>query len=240
MPLTDNLMFSLELDEPSGDAVDAHGSNHMVETSGTIDAYPGGGRDFEAADTEYFEIASNASNETGDIDFMFEIWVNMESGGSSPTIFGKWNQSIPAAQDYVLFLTTGRVPRFGVQNSPASGYQEVNSGTTLTIGTWAQILCGHDSVNNRITISVNNGTPVTVARATGVKVSATALRLGSNVNSGVYFDGGLRRFRMWKRILTSGEQAALYNGGAGLAYSSFGGGSNIPVIMNHLRQQGIS
>lgn len=243
MALKDNLILSLELAEPSGNAVDSHGSNHMAETSGTIDAFPGGGRDLEAADTEYFEIASNADVVTGDVDFAFEIWANLESGGTSPTIFGKWNQTVVADQDYVLYLTTGRVPRFGVQNTPTGGYQEANSGVALTIGAWAQIFCWHDSVNNLIAISVNNGTPVTTARATGVKASATALRLGNNVNNSVYFDGALRRFRMWKgRIPTSGERTSLYNGGAGLAYSAFdgGGASNIPVIMNHLKQQGIA
>src|SRR5690606_38146388 len=114
MALTDDLISYWKLDEASGNAVDAHGSNTLTETSGTIDAATGkinGGRDFEAIDTEYFTCADNAGLSAGDVDFTIAGWVNLESSAFG-AIASKHNGTTAAGSEWTLVHQTTPAARF--------------------------------------------------------------------------------------------------------------------------------
>src|SRR5262245_41342588 len=88
MAVITSLVAYYSLDESSGDAIDAHGTNTCTDNN-TVGAATGkvaGCRDFERGNAEWFNHASNASLVTGDIDFTIAAWVQLESKGSAETI----------------------------------------------------------------------------------------------------------------------------------------------------------
>jgi hypothetical protein len=222
MALADNLVSVWALDESSGNALDSFGTNTLTETSGTIDAATGklsGARDFELGDTEYFTIADNASLSTGDIDWTFAVWVNMESLPAAATIAVKGNGS---GFEWILDYVGGGTTRFRLRVFAAAGFgtngtvQADNFGAPST-GTWYLITCGHDSVNNLVFIAVNAGTRNTSSYSSGSYDSTGAFFLGNDPFN-AYYDGLLDEAIFWKRVITTTEATQLYNAGAGLAY----------------------
>jgi len=232
MALTDNLISHWNLDEASGNALDAHGGNTLTETGGTIASTTGkvgNARDFEAGDTEYFEIADNTDLSTGDIDFTIAAWVKFETLGNY-AIISKWTPT-GNQREYELGYTAGGTNRFRFQVS-------TNGSTTVTLsastfgapstGVWYFLTAWHDATNNQLGIAVNAGTPDTVSHTTGVFNGTSAFAMGARPSAvGDYWDGLIDEVGFWKRVLTSDERTALYNGGAGLAYPFSGGGSAV-------------
>lgn len=226
MAIKDNLISVWELDEASGNAIDSHGSNDLTETSGTIASATGkvgGARDFEATgDTEYFELATNSSLETGDIDFSVSAWVNAETLSNFPVIVHKsWGGS-GANREWVLYYDTSASRFTLVKNAGGTAVQVAAStfGAAST-ATWYWLNAYHDSVNNEIGISVNNGTVDTTSTSTGVSVGTGPFQIGSSPAQVLYWDGLIDQVALWKKVLSSGDRTAIYNGGSGLAYSSW-------------------
>jgi hypothetical protein len=222
--LTDSLISHWALSEASGDAVDSHSTNTLTETSGTIASATGkvgNARDFEAGDTEYFAIASNASLQTGDIDWTGSVWVNAESLGAN-TVIAARDDILTSNREWILLFDNdgGGKFTFGVFNASTNVGSAI-WGTAASTATWYHIIFWHDAGNNQIGITVNNGTPVVNATTGAPAVTTTALHVGSVLFSGspnLYWDGLIDEFSFWKRVLTSDERTTLYNAGAGLAY----------------------
>lgn len=226
MALIDSLVSYWKLDEASGNALDAHGSNDLTETSGTIDAATGkvgGARDFEVGDTEFFAHADNADLSTGDIDFTWSAWVRLESTGANRVVFAKWD--FTGQREYALFYNNA-ADRFEFDvssNGQGSGATAVRADTlgAPSLATWYHLVGWHDSVNNQIGICANAGTADVAAHSTGVRDGSAGFALGSFLATGAgdsHWDGLIDEVGFWKRVLTSTERTALYNSGNGLAY----------------------
>lgn len=218
MALIDSLISYWKLDEASGNALDAHSTNELTETSGTIAAATGkvgGARDFEMLDTEYFTRADNAALSTGDIDFSLACWINPESSATS-AILGKWQWDGSGEHEWVLWLNS-MTPTFSVSTNGTSIAASAVWGSGLSTATWYFIVIWHDSVNNQIGISVNAGTPVTASHSGGVRDGTHAFDIGGS-NNASFYDGLIDEVGFWKKVLTSDERTLLYNGGNGLPY----------------------
>lgn len=223
MALIDNLISYWKLDEASGSALDAHGSHNLAELGGTMGAVTGkisGARDFEADDTESFRVANHADLQGGDTDFTIQAWVKVESTGASRRIIAKWEGG--GVLEYLLELASVNQFRFFVSNNGSASVSvtATNFGTP-SLDTWYLIHAWHDSVNNEIGISVNAGTPNTTSHSTGVFAGTSGFNIGgsgSGAGSGNGFDGAIDEAGFWRKVLTSDERTALYNGGNGRAY----------------------
>lgn len=213
--LTDLISY-WKLDEASGNAIDSHGTNHLtdVNTVGSAAGKIGNARDFEVGNTEYFEIASNPSLQTGDIAFTVSAWVQFES---MPTPFiatrdnatseREWQVSYGSTFDFTVF-------------DPSATYHTVNStGISATVGPWYFVVGWHDPVADKIYIQVNNGTVFEASHSGGAKASAAPFRIGARSYSTPFsFDGLIDEVGFWKRLLTPAERTTLYNSGNGKAY----------------------
>lgn len=227
MAISDNLISYWKLDEASGNAVDSHGSNTLTETSGTIGSASGlplgNARDFEAGDTEYFDIADNASLSTGDIDFSFAAWVRGESmTGNNVVIAGKWSGNNTSSEWKLEFLASGGTDKFRFVKTSGSTTVAVVANTFgfPSNATNYYVAGGHNASTNEIWISVNGGSINTASTSTGVNDGTLPFQIGAT-NGGNYWDGLIGQAGFWKRDIRS-DLASLYNGGSGLAYP-FGG-----------------
>jgi hypothetical protein len=231
LAIIDNLVAYWPLDEASGNAIDAHGANDLTETGGTIaqGAGPGGvgnSRDFEAADTEYFDIADNTDLSMGDIDFEIAGWFNFETNGSFAGLISKLN----GANEYGLqYQNAGAYLSWNIRNSANDGWGTLHatSAGALSTATWYFITAGHDSVNNLIYVTLNAGSPESTAWSQGCNDSTSSFRLGDQNASG-YFDGLMAKVGVWKKVLTTDERTWLYNSGTGRTYAQIVAGMTPP------------
>lgn len=229
MPLIDNLVSYWPLDEASGNALDAHGSNDLAETSGTIASATGklgNCRDIEAADTECFEHATNTDFSPGDAALTFTGWFQTESSGITQHIIGKFNTG--GNRSYRLLLNTSDIPTLIVSGNGTATTTINSAFGAVTAGVWYFFRWWHDPVLDTINLQINDETPDSAAHSTGLFDGSGPFHIGSQGQAAGSpsnpFDGLLDDIGMWHRVLTSDEHAELYNAGAGLAYPFDGGG----------------
>ncbi len=220
MALKTSLISYWKLDEASGDALDAHGSNDLTDTNtvGSATGKINNARDFENDNTEYFSHADNSDLTTGDIDFTFACWVQFESGNVS-TILNKGDGGSGGGNyEYGLIFWSDSLLYFDVRNS-VGALGEVGDVTTRTTGVWYWVCVWHDSVANTLNLQVNAETVNSVSWTTGVDgVLGHPFQIGRGLGSGRSMDGLIDEAAFWKRVLTSDERAEIYNSGSGLSY----------------------
>lgn len=219
MSLLTSLISAWKLDEASGNAADSHGSNTLTDNGGVGSGTGkiGTARDLERSSTQYFSRADNASLSTGDIDFTFAMWVNIES--TPPSTYNLINKEADFNQEYVIDYTSGSKFRFFING--AAGGLIIASTSTYSTSTWHFVVAWHDAGANTLNIQVNDGAVDSVGTGGAVPLNGTAeFRMGASAFPGFpgYFDGLIDGANFWKRVLTSAERATIYNNGNGLAY----------------------
>lgn len=218
MSLLTDLVSYWKMDESSGDAIDVHGGNTLVDT-GSVASGAGvinTSREFSGAGTDYFSKASNASLQTGDIDFTWAFWAYRDTD-TIKRVFVKGTTNSEynclfdgGASRYLFAVWTG---------AGQTGIASVELTTLLGTAAWHFIVCWHDSVANTINIQGNNGTVYSTAHTGGVHVDTQDFFCGILDSGGSHpWDGRLDEIGFWKRVLTADERTQLYNGGAGFGY----------------------
>ena len=80
-PFLSGLIAYWTLDEASGTRVDAHGNNDLSDNN-TVTSTTGKVGDaaaFATANSEYLSRADNADLSVGNIDFTFDLWLNLST-----------------------------------------------------------------------------------------------------------------------------------------------------------------
>lgn len=225
MALTDNLVSYWKLDEASGNALDAHGSNELTDnnTVGTGTGKIGNARDLEASSAEYFNRTDNADLSLGDTDWTLAGWIRGESITGYPIVASKgWANTLGVNSEFALYVSDIYSSQLRLEvasgsGSSAAGAINASSFGTLTTNAWYFFVAWHDAANNILGISVNN-TSNTTSYSLGANDGNQAFVLGASPAQSLYWDGLLDEVGFWRRVLTSQERTDLYNSGNGLEY----------------------
>lgn len=208
-----------KLEEGSaGDRLDSHDGNHLAASGSTPpSAAPGvlGNANFFSGTDQQLSRADNASLSAGDVDFTWALWVRTAAVSTHQSLVTKG--AIGSSGEYVLEIGPTGVLRFRVEDAGGGSATAVH-GTSLSPDTWYHVVAWHDSAGDQVAVAVNAGAPATAAHSAGVRDGANALRLGISAAGGTPLEGALDGVGFWKRLLSEGERAALYNGGLGLEY----------------------
>lgn len=218
--LLDNyLVGAWNLDQASGPRLNHYlGSNHLSDGNtvlSLVDGVHGVVADFESSNNESLSLNNNTSIQAGDVDFACSVWVNLETKASSMTIIGKPSSgSVLASEWFVNWnQTTDRFEFSVFQGAATVVTVQANNLGSPVLGTWYNIVVMHDSVNNIISIRVNNGTPNTAAFSGGTNATISPFSIGSIESAIQFFDGQMCKAFFWKgRILTSDEITYLATG----------------------------
>jgi hypothetical protein len=226
--LTDLISY-WKMDDASGNALDAHGTNDLTEngTIGTAAGIIDNARVIDA-DNEYFSHASNADLQTGDVDFTAQAWVKFtnlvtyrpivckDAGGSNR----EWNLLFDPDQ-------TPDAIAFSVWNG-SSNVGSVASSESISSDIWYHIVVRFTASSNELAIFVDN-TKDTATGGSNPATSTADFEIGRLV-SALGTRATIDEVGFWKRALTDDEVSQLYNGGAGLSYDDFGGGGVTAVF----------
>ena len=179
---------------------------------------------FTAANSEYLSVASNATLQTGDIDFSVAGWFysNRITGVSvNQPLISKTDNSSPNVE-WVIYQPSGTASLlFRVDANGDSAGNVTVTQATLPLAVWHYVVAWHDSVGNTINIQVDNAAANTTAHATGLTAGDAPLEVGKWLSG--FLDGRLACWGFWKRTLTDAEKTWLYSGGvAPRKYSEVG------------------
>lgn len=221
--ITPSLQSHWKLDEASGNAIDAHGSNTLLDVN-TVTSNPGKlgtARQFTAANGELLTTPDVASLSIGSGVLMtLATWVYMDSvpgsgarhnivakrTGPSPEYFMGWNNP------YFEFCACSAV---GNANFTAANSTSFGGPST---GQWYFVVGWYDGVN--LNIQINDGPVDSTAYTLDIYDGLGAFAIGGYYDAGgnEFWDGRIDSVSLWKRVLTAAERTALYNAGFGLDY----------------------
>ncbi len=222
-----SLLISLisywNLDEVSGARADSVGGNTLTDNN-TVTQNPGkvaGAAQFTAANSESLSCASNASLQTGDIDFTIAGWMYIDSLGVNRTLAGKTGGT-QASDEFILDYSPSLAHfRFVIGGTAYVTVTPSDVGIP-SLATWYFLVGWHDSVANTVNIQVNGGAVTSVSTGVNTPLAgAGAFRLGV-YNTAPFMDGRIDETGFWKRVLTAGERAAAFNSGNGVTYPFLG------------------
>lgn len=213
MSLLTSLHAYWELEEESGTRVDQQGSVNLSENNGPIDdavGIIGDGANPLHSGNQFFNGAytpSGALSVSG--------WINPASAPGSVGIFSLAHVADAQSGSPSLLIqdNAGNI-RFYANG----GYRD--SSQSVSLSTWYHLVVTYDG--GTTWKFYFNGT-LSSTYTGGFSGDTGAVYLASGFAG--TFDGVVDEWGVWDRVLTGAEVTSLYNGGAGLPYSSFSGGA---------------
>ena len=182
-------------------------------------------RQLTSSSSQRLTLADNADISHGDRDFSYTGFVYFDTNSSNETILAKRGGGgneiflyILGAPDTIRLLIDG--PSQSLIDTP----------NIAAVSTWIFFYAYHDSVNDEIGISFNDGTPSTTAHTTGVNDGTAPFEVGSQSGGTLFMNGRTARFGRWNRILTAAEITRMYNGGNGRFYSELNAAEKVDLV----------
>ena len=212
------------LDEASGSAIDSTAFGHnLIEFSGTIPPSDGG-RIIVANETEYFYMLSN-SNLVITGDATFGIWGKLSQQGGNQCFFGKYDTDSKREWALVYFFATDRYQFYASDDGGTAQVAIANNYGDVPSTTWAFLLGWGVTNASTISISINAGTPDTVAHNGGFFNGSEPLRLGAMKIAGTvdwYLDSTVKSAFIYDGLMTADERTWMYNAGVSRKWNEIG------------------
>jgi hypothetical protein len=211
-------------DESSGDALDSSGNGYNLTLTGTATRSAGGPLSFYRTlagigSANYF-TSTNVVFKPGSNVFSFCAWINPTTmaQASYPGIVSLYTASNHA---YLLYLDDPSDKMAWAVSANGTSDTTVTSSTAMTAGNWYFFVVVCDGTN--VKISFNGGTFTTAAFSSAIYNATATFYAGAIDGASSTWSGGLTGIGYWNgRALSQGNVTTLYNGGAGLPFSSWG------------------
>ena len=224
MPIKDNLEGWWDLEEASGNRIDAHGANDLTDGATTPRAAGkvGFGVELNSSDWVYIDDPASLTFVDEDFTVAFWWWTGDIFHAASRWAVAKCNTDTGfGGREYDIFYKNG-INKFVFNVSNGGGQTEAVASAfgTPAEETWYYLVAWHDSVANTINIQVNNETPENSAHTTGCHNGDGWFAIG-RLGEAVFghADGIVDSVGVWRRVLTSDERTELYNSGDGVGYA---------------------
>ena len=209
-------------------SLNAHTLSDLNGNVGSAAGKLGNAASFDATHGKLLNIAGNADADfsIGAGDFTIAGWLK---SGDVTNPGGVVARSVPTGggqhHDYymVIGLTSGRLD-WQVYNSGGSASSNAFA-SGLVNGTWYFFCAEFVAATGKAQLAVNNGAANVASAIASVEDQGGDLEIGNAgfgpgglISIGWPFNGLIDAVGVWKRLLTSDEKTALYNGGNGLEY----------------------
>lgn len=230
--LLDSLFAGWLFDEASGARLAVFGGHDFAVEAGNVAATTGirgnacnfGG---DTANRLSFEDSTAKLFSFGDQSFSVMAWVKSSRGQNHPYL-AKWQSAAsPVHLSWVLWnRSTTLSHRFSISSDGTSEetFVDVANPDTTGTGDWQLVIAGYDKEAGVIWISLDGGAKVTAAHSGGAFAgSAADLTPGWFQGAASMLMGNQDQDEpfVWKRALDDADIAAIWNGGAGLAFSEW-------------------
>lgn len=223
LSLYNNLISYWPLHEASGNRADLIGSNNALTPTNT----PSGGAGiienstvFASASSQRLDIASNATIQTGDVDFTFAFWVLLTSKPAA-VMYNTIKYAATAGNAEYYGYWDNATDRFKFVVNRATDVPQTATANSLgapSTATWYFICQWHDANADTVNIEVNAGTTDSTATGGALQAAGTAALTMGGAATGGYLNGQMCEVGLWKRVLTRQERTWLYNNGEGRTF----------------------
>lgn len=222
--LWENITALWKLDEVSDGSApvtrnDTIGTQHLTDNNTTPSGVGklGNCAVFASANTEFLSRASEATLQTGDVDWTLAGWFKLTTDASG-SILTKYNTSVDREYQLAYNAATKRVDFMLYNGAAQIGSVSSNTFGNLSTGTWYLLVAIHDAVNNLVKIGLNDVFDQAATTGAG-GTCAAPFNIGARASSVVPLNGAVDEVGWWKnKALAVAQATALYNGGAGFAY----------------------
>lgn len=238
--LSERLVSFWELEETTGtryDSVDASG-NHLTSNNTVLSAVGkvNTAAQLTLASSQSLSRVSNASLQTGDIDQTVCAWVYLDSKPATDMRIASKSDATTGAGWGLEWKTA--TDRFSFRLWQVGGSSALDAPATAfgapSLATWYFIVGRFNTTTGKGSISVNDGTVTTTAKAGTPGSDSVAFAIGANGDASKFFNGRIDQVGLWKRNLTDVEVTYLYNSGSGRTFaeinSALVGGVNTVTI----------
>lgn len=222
--IANGLLAHWRLDEASGTRYDSVGTNHLTSNNGVTSGSGilGNAAAFNYASMQYLSCSSNAVLQKGDVSFSFAAWVYMTQKTHFHFIVAK-DGLASGQREYLAYYDKDidRYCAFVFRPTDVGISVAANNFGSPALNQWHFIYVEHNASADTLTIRVNDGTPDTVSTGGALQTASNAeFQIGGDARfpTQYHMAGRIDSVSLWGRILTSDEQAALYNAGVGLEY----------------------
>lgn len=221
--------------ELNGDGNDSHSTNNLtaVNSPGYVSGqYSQNAARLASASSKAFTIADNAALSMDDETFSLAAWVRITASSGEQRFISKYDYNSDN-REYSLALNVGSSNRinFIVSNDGGGGLTRVDADSygapSVDGSTWVWVYAYHEQ-GVGIGISVNNGTIDTNTHTGGVHQGTSPFDIGRMYDIR-YIDADIQQVAVWRKLLDAGDRTAIYNGGAGLAYSAWDASTGQPA-----------
>jgi hypothetical protein len=223
--LLNTLISYWKLDETSAlsTRIDSYGTNNLDFLGGSPVGVGGGiignAGQFLRATNQLVGRNDNASLRVSS-SFTFSCWVKLLSQPPAGLLFHLVSKGATVNEYAVRYhQTLGFI--FSVNSTLST--DTAAQGTTTANGVWTHVVGWYDLATGLAHIRLNDAATYDGTTATTLITSTEGFAIGGRVDgaASVAADALIDEVGFWKRLLTSAEITALYNGGAGLPLSSF-------------------
>ena len=213
--LLNGLLHWWDLDEASGDAIDATGNQDLTDTntvgssSGTA---PDGGdaRSFTAANSEYFTTAAGNILNNSETAVTFALWGNVNNTSLNKTAF-----THNAPNGYSALQMTTSEYAYMYFDAGLTRYKIANQA-----GAWHSFICtSAGAPSGPDYLYIDNVEAGAGTNTKGFESGSGLFRIGVNQYGTNEWDGEMCSFAIWDRVLTAAERAEFHNSGTNLRYA---------------------
>lgn len=171
---------------------------------------------------EFLTISDNTDLSMGDVDFSISTWVRYDDVTDFPTF--AVSKGSEYSIRYINNTTAGF--RFTVDSGVISNDVDINP--SMVNDRWYMVTVTHNSVDNEISIKINDGDTNTVSHSGGAQDLSNDFIVGA-----ADLVGRISMTRIWKnRVLTDDEINQLYNNGDGYLYADLPAGLLTNIVAN--------
>lgn len=157
--------------------------------------------------------ASNASLQTGDVDWSISGWFFEASGAPGGSLVSKTDGG-QATLEYAVAVGGGTI---FFQIGDAGGSVEAITTLTYAEDAWQFFCVQYNHATKILSASVNNGTSTTLDVSDLTIVTGNnRFTIGDDADGGSPYTGQIDAVGFWKKVLTPTEIGLLYASGAGI------------------------
>ena len=216
---TSSLLTGLVASWKLADLTDATGRGNTLTNNGGATFAPGKIGDaafFASASTQFLSRANNTDLQFGDADWTLGFWFNTTTTGLDQGIVSK--DGVGSGEREFVFRSLGSGFYRAVFFTATDTSQTIDNSVAVSDGVWNCAIVWHDTADQSINFSLNDGTTYSnVVGSAAQAASTAAFRIANDVFSGTY-DGAVDDMNKWTRVLTAAERTTFYNGGTGIEY----------------------